>query len=392
MIIEGLKMPEEEIFRRFGNVRKKMSEKDIEVLVVFSGPGSMRYGQRGHVLYLSGYEPYFGNSMMILPLDTKLEPVLETDSASYFPPDCTWIKNQVEAGNHIEVIKDYLADNSLKPLKIGVAGEYSVSPLFFQRMIEELKPAKIEIVSSILEEERMVKSEFELDCMKKTTQIAKKGFEAAAAFIKPGVIEADVVSEVERVCREHGSQFFPHHTMVISGKDKKHLEYWWNCGRRKLEAGDPVSIDYGAMYNGYCSDLCRPFVIGKASDKQKDVVKILVEAQQAAAEAAKPGVLGSVVDEAANKVMEKVWDIDDGPSGLGHGVGLEVHEWPFIGYQYMEDDEAYRDTVLEENMVISMEPMMFFSDTGDFQIEDQFVITKDGRVRLNDIPQTIFEV
>ena len=392
MIIEGLKMPEEEIFRRFGNVRKKMSEKDIELLVVFSGPGSMRYGQRGHVLYLSGYEPYFGNSMMILPLDTKLEPVLETDSASYFPSECTWIKNQVEAGNHIEVIKDYLADNSLKPLKIGVAGEYSVSPLFFQRMIEELKPAKIEIVSSILEEERMVKSEFELECMRKTAQIAKKGFEAAAAFIKPGVTESDVVSEVERVCREHGSQFFPHHTMVISGKDEKHLEYWWNCGRRKLEAGDPVSIDYGAMYNGYCSDLCRPFVIGKASDKHKDVVKILVEAQQAAAEAAKPGVLGSVVDEAANKVMEKVWDIDEGPSGLGHGVGLEVHEWPFIGYQYMEDDEAYRDTVLEENMVISMEPMMFFSDTGDFQIEDQFVITKDGGVRLNDIPQTIFEV
>jgi len=174
MIIEGLKMPEEEIFRRFGNVRKKMSEKDIEVLVVFSGPGSMRYGQRGHVLYLSGYEPYFGNSMMILPLDTKLESVLETDSASYFPSECTWIKNQVEAGNHIEVIKNYLADNSLKPLKIGVAGEYSVSSLFFQRMIEELKPAKIEIVSSILEEERMVKSEFELECMRKTAQIAKK--------------------------------------------------------------------------------------------------------------------------------------------------------------------------------------------------------------------------
>lgn len=392
MIIEGLKMPEEEIFRRFGNVRKKMSEKDIELLVVFSGPGSMRYGQRGHVLYLSGYEPYFGNSMMILPLDTKLEPVLETDSASYFPPECTWIKNQVEAGNHIEVIKDFLADNSLKPLKIGVAGEYSVSPLFFQRMIEELKPAKIEIVSSILEEERMVKSEFELECMRKTAQIAKKGFDAAAAFIKPGVTEADVVSEVERVCRKHGSQFFPHHTMVVSGKDENHLEYWWNCGRRKLEAGDPISMDYGAMYNGYCSDLCRPFVIGKASDKQKDVVKILVEAQQAAAEAAKPGVLGSVVDEAANKVMGKVWDIDKGPSGLGHGVGLEVHEWPFIGYQHMEDDEAYRDTVLEENMVISMEPMMFFSDTGDFQIEDQFVITKDGGVRLNDIPQIIFEV
>jgi Xaa-Pro aminopeptidase len=89
--------------------------------------------------------------------------------------------------------------------------------------------------------------------------------------------------------------------------------------------------------------------------------------------------------------MEKAWDIE-GLWGVGHGVGLEVHEWPFIGYQRIKDDQAYRDTLLEENMVISTEPAVFFHDTGDFQIEDQFVVTKNGAVRLNDIPHEIFEV
>jgi Xaa-Pro aminopeptidase len=391
MIKERLQIPEDEISRRINNVRKKMADKDIEVLVVFSAPGSLRFGQRGHVLYLSGYEPYFGECMMILPLDNKLEPVLEIDSANYFPEECTWIKNQVAAGSHIEVIKSYLSDNSLKPSKIGIAGEYSVSPLFFQRMLEALKPVKVEIVSSILETQRAVKSEFEIDCMKKTAWITKKGIEAAAAFIKPGVTESAVVSEIERVCREHGSQSFPHYTMLISGKDESHLDYWWKCGSRKLEPGDPISLDFGAMFNDYCSDISRPFVIGKASDRQQDVFKVLLEAHEAAAEAAKPGVYASEVDNAANRVMEKAWDIQD-LWGIGHGVGLEVHEWPFIGYQHIKDDEAYRDTLLEENMVISMEPAIFFQDVGDFQIEDQFVVTKNGGVRLNDIPHKIFEV
>ncbi|MHC4707663.1 MAG: M24 family metallopeptidase [Planctomycetota bacterium] len=390
MMKEGFEIPEEEIFRRFRNVRRKMAEKEIEVLVVFSAPGSLKFGQRGHVLYLSGYEPYFGDCMMILPLDSNLEPVLEIDSANYFAEGCTWVKNKVDAGNHIEVIKSYLSDNNLTPSKIGVAGEYSVSPLFFQRMLEELKPVEVEIVSSILETERAIKSDFEIDCLKKTAWIAKKGFEAAASFIRPGVRESDVVSEVEKVCRKHGSQSFPHYTMVISGNNENHLSRWWNAGERKLESGDPISIDFGAMFNGYCSDLSRPFVIGKASDRQKDVLKVLIEAHEAAAEVAKPGVFVSEVDKSANRVMEKAWNLEN-LWGIGHGVGLEVHEWPFIGYQHIEDEEAYKDSLLEENMVISMEPTMFFPEIGELQIEDQFVVTKEGAVTLNDIPHKIFE-
>ncbi|MCH7534472.1 MAG: aminopeptidase P family protein, partial [Bacteroidetes bacterium] len=283
---DGVIIPEEEISKRLSNIRKKMAGKSIDVLVIFSGPGSLRYGQRGHVLYLSGYEPYFGNSMMILPVDEKYEPLLETDSANYFPENCTWITNVVETGDHIKVIKDYLSDLGLAKGRIGIVGEYSVSPTFFLRMIDQLKPAETVLASEILESERAVKSEFELDCLKKAAGIGAKGFAAAANFIKPGVTESDIVGEVERVCRQHGSQFFPHYTMVTSGSDEVHTSGWWNCGRRTIEVGDVINMDYGCMYNNYCSDLCRPFVVGKASDKHKDVLKVLVEAHYAAAEAA----------------------------------------------------------------------------------------------------------
>ena len=75
---------------------------------------------------------------------------------------------------------------------------------------------------------------------------------------------------------------------------------------------------------------------------------------------------------------------------IGHGVGLEVHEWPFVGYDRIVDDSAYRDVKLEANMVISMEPSVWLPDTGDLQVEDQFVVTKEGGQRLSPIPLEIF--
>jgi len=196
---------------------------------------------------------------------------------------------------------------------------------------------------------------------------------------------------MERVCRAHGSQAFPHYTMVVSGQDEAYTSRWWQCERRLLAAGDPVSIDFGAMYRGYCCDVSRPFVLGKASARQKDVLKVLLEAHQTAAAAARPGVSASTVQAAANKSLTAAWGDRDW-WGIGHGVGLEVHEWPFIGYQRIVDDRAYEDRVLEEDMVISLEPTMALPDAGDFQIEDQFVVTPQGAVRLNDIPHEITEI
>jgi Xaa-Pro aminopeptidase len=387
----GASIPRPEIERRLVAARKRMADRGLEALAVFSSPGNLRFGQRGHVLYLSGYEPYFGDCMMILPLDPTTDAVLVKDAAGYFPETCTWITDVRDPGDRAQVVREFLADNGLSGSSLGVAGGYSIAPGLFRRLHEAVDPARLVAASDVLEAERSVKSAFELDCLKKAAAIAAKGLEAAAVFMRPGVTESDVKGEMELVCREQGSEAFPHYTMVVSGKDEVHASYWWQCSRRVLEAGDPVNIDFGTMYRGYCCDLSRPFVIGRASPRQKDVFQVLLEAQHAAAEAAKPGVRASSVQAAANEVLTAAWGDRDW-WGIGHGVGLEVHEWPFIGYSRVTDDPAYEDRMLEENMVISLEPTIAFPDTGDIQIEDQFVVTQRGAVRLNDVPHEITEV
>lgn len=383
--------PEYETERRIAAVRQRMGERGLEALIVFSSPGSLRFGQRGHVLYLSGYEPYFGDSMMILPLDPAIDAVLVKDEADHFPEGCTWIADVREAGDRITVVREFLSHNRLQRSAVGVAGEYSVSPAFFSRLHEEAGAAKLEPASDILEQARSVKSEYELDCLKQAAAIAGRGFEAAAAFMRPGVTESDVKGEMERACREHGSQAFPHYTMVVSGTDETYESGWWHCERRLLAAGDPVSIDFGTMYKGYCCDIARPFMLGTASQHQQDVLEVLLEAHRAAAAAARPGVRASAVDAAAGKILTAAWGDRDWWA-VGHGVGLEVHEWPFVGYQRIVDDAAYADRVLEEDMVISLEPTVAFPDMGEMQIEDQFVVKQEGAVRLNDIPHVITEV
>jgi len=130
--------------------------------------------------------------------------------------------------------------------------------------------------------------------------------------------------------------------------------------------------------------------LGGPSRRQRDVFEVLVQAQEAAQKTSREGVLASEVDKAASDVLREVWKDKDW-WGIGHGVGLEVHEWPFIGYQRILDDAAYRDRRLKANMVISIEPARYFPDVGELQIEDQFRVTKTGCERLNDIPKEIVQ-
>lgn len=388
---DEMSIPRHEIDRRVASVRRRMADRGLEALIIFSSPGSLRFGQRGHVLYLSGYEPYFGDCMMLLPLDPAVGAVLVKDAANYFPQTCTWVADVRDARDRVTTVAEFLSANGLQRSAVGVAGEYSVSPALYLRLCEAVAPGRLETASDILERERSVKSAYELECLRGAAAIAGQGIEAAARFMRPGVTESDIKGEVERVCRAQGSQAFPHYTMIVSGRDEAYTSSWWQCERRALESGDPVSIDFGTMYRGYCCDLSRPFVLGNASARQKDVLKVLLDAHHAAAAAARPGVMSSAVQAAANKVLTAAWGDRDW-WGIGHGVGLEVHEWPFIGYHRIADDDAYEDRALEEDMVISLEPTMAFPDTGDFQIEDQFVVKDAGAVRLNDVPHEIIEV
>ena len=169
-----------------------------------------------------------------------------------------------------------------------------------------------------------------------------------------------------------------------------HSDLWWRCGRRKLEPGDPWLLDFGTMFEGYCCDLSRSFALGAPSARAREVFDVLLESLEAGRRMARPGVLASEVDAATAEVLKRKLDANTDWKKIGHGVGLEVHEWPFVGYQRVVDDCAYRDLKLEANMVISMEPSVWLPETGDLQVEDQFAVTQEGGQRLSPIPLEIF--
>lgn len=381
-------MPKSEFDRRLKAIRARMEDRDLDLLLIYSSPGSMRFGQRGHVMYVSGYEPYFGDTMFLLPRRANQECLLEIDSADHFSCLSTWVENVEPAGDHIRILHEYLRGLGVTKPRIGVVGDYSMSPRLYSRLCKETD-AHIEAVSSLLEEERAVKSEFEIQCIKQAGAIAYEGIKAAAKFARPGVLEAEIVAEVERVCRIAGSEFFPHYTMVTSGRDADHSNLWWRCGRRKLEPGDSWLIDFGTMYEGYCCDVARPFTLGPPAKQNRELFDVLVESLEAGRKVARPGVLTSEVNAATAEVLKQKLGKDAYCQKVGHGVGLEVHEWPFVGYEGIVDDSAYRDMKLQANMVISMEPAAWLPETGDLQVEDQFVVTEEGGQRLSPIPLEI---
>lgn len=387
--MKGLRFPRAETTRRIESLRRSMEERGLDVIVVFSSPGSMRYGQRGHVLYISGYEPYFGDSMVIVPVEKDLDPILQTDSADHFPSECTWIDGIVPYRDPVKTISEYLREGRMGKGTIGIAGEYSIPPRLLERIRKVSRNSELHLASDLLENARSVKSEYEVSCIRKALSIAKKGIEAAASFAGPGISETMVTGEVERACRLAGSEGFPHHTMVSSGTDLKHLEWWWHCAQRRLRKNDPWNIDIGTMYGSYCCDVARSLCLGRPSERHLESYSHLVEAFEVAMECARPGVMASEVNRAASEVMDKHFKSDS--SGIGHGVGLEVHEWPFVGYEYILNDPVYEDTVLRENMVISVEPQIYTKEFGYLQVEDDFVVTRSGGRRLSRIPLSVIE-
>ena len=363
-----------------------MVDLDLDGIAVFSAPGSMRYGQRGHVLYVAGYEPYFGDAMTILPVDGDVDPVLLIDTADYFPSECTWIEDVIGAQDPVSTLSSYV--NEIKPRKMGLVGR-PLSPSGFAETIKRrLRPCQFVDASHILEAERAVKTDYEIESIRKASGIAKIGFETALEHARPGVTEAAVVSEVERACRLAGSEGFPHHTMVTSGKNEKHLGWWWYCGGRKFRRGDPWNMDFGTMFNGYCCDIARSYCLGTPSDRHVALYERLVEAEEAARQSMVPGAMASEVNKVVSQEMSRSFEGDS--SGIGHGVGLEVHEWPFVGYEYIRNDPVYADRRLEKNMVLSVEPQVYAKGLGYLQIEDEFVVTKGGGQRLSSIERGLW--
>ncbi|MBF5060115.1 M24 family metallopeptidase [Candidatus Neptunochlamydia vexilliferae] len=218
---------------------------------------------------------------------------------------------------------------------------------------------------------RAVKDKKELLLLKKSATLLQKGFLHIRKKLKEGVRECDIAREFEFYVKKEGAEALSFEPIVAFGPNSAlphHLS-----STRKLKKGDLVLIDIGVVLNGYASDMTRSFFFGQGKKRLKEIHKTVLAAHKAALKECKAGTKVAKLDQAARNVMGK--DEKLFVHALGHGIGLDVHEYPRVS-------DKVRDVKLEEGMVITIEPGLYIPGLGGVRHEDMVVITKTGHRRL----------
>jgi Xaa-Pro aminopeptidase len=267
-----------------------------------------------------------------------------------------------------ELFKELAAvDWVSKKHRLGIESTHlSVEQL---HQLEELLPEiGLVPVKELPEAVGLIKDESEIENIRRAVAISDAVYEEILPLIKPGLREVDLAAEIEYRMRLGGSERVAFDAIVVSG-ERSALPHG-EPGKKKIETGDLVTMDYGARVNGYCSDFTRTVVVGQANEEQRRVHAITLQAQQAAEEAAGPGKTGKEVDAVAREIIAEAGHGDHFGHGLGHGLGLEVHEGPRLSPK--------STTVLKPGMITTVEPGIYVPGMGGVRIEDVVVIREEG--------------
>ena len=234
-------------------------------------------------------------------------------------------------------------------------------------------PADIRLKPSrgMVEKLRAIKDDDEIAAIKSSIRLAEAAFKKVAKLLVHGTVESRFAAELEIAMRRAGAQKAAFDTIVASGPNGARPHH--GSSDRAFEAGDMVTIDWGAVLNGYCSDLTRTVLIGggQLSAKQLDVYSTVLEAKNRATAAIKPGKTGKEIDDIARDYIASRGYGDHFGHSLGHALGLEVHDGPSLS-QHAEN------VVLEAGMVTTVEPGIYIDGWGGVRIEDDVLVTSNG--------------
>lgn len=313
--------------------------------------------------------------------------LLITKESKYFFADFRYTQQAENQCIGFEIIKIKDSNDIInKILELGISKlafeddymDYSTYASYQEKLNgTELVPLKGECTKI-----RAIKTEFEITQIAKAAKIADDAFSYMLTFIKTGMTELEVALELEFFMKKQGASALSFDSIIASGV-RSSLPHGV-ASEKVIESGDFLTMDFGCVYNGYCSDMTRTIVIGKASDEQKKIYNIVLKAEEAALEVIKPGVFTKDVDKVARDIITEAGYGDKFGHGLGHGVGLEVHESPRVA--------GISEEILEENMVITDEPGIYIPGFGGVRIEDLLVVTKDGYRCLSNSSKKLIEI
>jgi Xaa-Pro aminopeptidase len=314
--------------------------------------------------------------------------LLITKASAKLITDFRYIEQATEEASLFEIIEHHQSilnkvseEIKLEPIaKIGFEGD-SFTYNEFSILAQQLNTFKLKAVG--LDQLRVVKDDVEIEEIKKAVAISDAAFDYILTIIKPGISEIVVATELETCMRRLGSLKPAFDTIVASGI-RGSLPHGLATDKIIVE-GELVTMDFGAVYNGYHSDITRTICVGMASDKQREIYSTVLEAQLIGVQTVKAGKSGKEIDATARQVIMDAGYGNFFGHGLGHGVGLAIHELPRLSPSSTCDK-------LEENMIVTVEPGIYLPDFGGVRIEDTVVVTNTGCNILTSSSKQLIEI
>lgn len=237
--------------------------------------------------------------------------------------------------------------------------------------------AELTPVLGLVEALRAVKDEDELELIARAVAVADAGIGHIRDVLRPGLTETGIAWELEKYLREHGAESLAFPTIVAAGENAALPHH--RASDRPVQAGEPVIIDFGATVNGYRSDCTRTLCVGPADGRFAEIYDLVLRAQLAGIDAVRAGPKGGEVDAVARDLIAEAGYGEQFGHSLGHGIGLEVHELPFLRNK--------GEDVLEPNMVVTIEPGVYLPGWGGVRIEDMAIVRPDGCRLLTAAPK-----
>nr|WP_315019452.1 aminopeptidase P family protein [uncultured Aminipila sp.] len=341
-----------------GRIRKR-SDKVVEGFKKY-GIEALLITKEADIHYITGIS---GDDCIVLITENKRYIITDfryVEAVSVLKPEFEVVITK-QGYEWIDFIKDMKLDN------IGVQDEhltlsgYNDLCLVFKR--ENIIPA-----TGLIESIRLIKDGLEIQLIEKAEAIGDLAFNQVLDFLRPGISEKRVALEIEHAMKLNGADGFSFSTICVSGVNSSRPH--GIPSDKLLQNGDFLTMDFGCIYNGYCSDMTRTVAIGHATDEMIYVYNTVLQAQLHACENIKAGMHVKEGDYLARKIIEDAGFGEYFGHGLGHGVGLEIHEDPFLSFRGQH--------VLEENMTVTIEPGIYIPGKFGVRIEDLATVTNNG--------------
>ncbi|MGD0978244.1 MAG: Xaa-Pro peptidase family protein [Candidatus Bathyarchaeia archaeon] len=317
--------------------------------------------------YLAGFstlaiERFAG---IVIPVEVGVPivivPRLEETKAKRFP--LKEIMSYSDSESPALLLNKVVKELKLEKATFGIEGTLPFK--FYRMLVTTSSRIRTEDTSDLFSQLRCIKSEQELGMIEKAADIVAEGIKAGIEFTKPGVTELAISSQIERTIKENGGESVPF-CLVLSGANSAlpHGE----TSNRKVSEKDVVLMDVGAVYEGYYGDLTRTIFVGEATKKEKEIYDVVAQAQETAIKCVRPSVKAEEVDAAARKVIENAGYGKYFTHRTGHGIGLEVHEEPYI--------VQGNKTRLKPGMAFTIEPGIYFFEKFGVRIEDNMAVSQ----------------